>query len=122
MKNKLSYLGFLGLLGFTGFFGSFLLFGFFGFFEFFKYIKVEPDELFWSNVRTCATRSFFIFLVTSSILLVAVVLLTSNNLYTYALALVTGGFGVIVAICTFVFAANLAYLERKEKSVKDDGD
>jgi len=119
MKNKLAYLGFLGLLGFAGFFGASLLFAFFAFFGFFWYNKVVPDELFWNNVRTCATRGFFIFLIMSSILLASTVLMIANDLDTYAITLIRRGFGVMVAVCIFVFSAGLAYIEWKEKP---DGD
>jgi hypothetical protein len=122
MKNKLAYLGFLGLLGFAGFFGTFGLLGFLGFFGFFGYSKVVPDELFWSNVRTCATCCFFIFLVSSSILLVSTLLLAANDFYNYANMLIVGGFGVILAVCMFIFCAGLGYLGWKERAVKDDDD
>jgi hypothetical protein len=122
LKNKLSYLSFLGLLGFGGFFGTPAIFGFFGFFGFLEYLKVVPDELFWSNVRTCATRSFFVFLVSSSVLLVGSLLLAANEYYELANMIITGGFGIILSVCVFTFVGGLVYLERKEKVRGDDAD
>lgn len=121
MKNKLAYLGFLGLLGFGGFFGSRLMFAFFANFVFFSYIKVVPDELFWANVRVCATRGFFIFLIPSQIIMVATLILAANEtLYPYASPLAIGGFALVLGIGIIVFSGNLEYLEAKEKLSKDD--
>jgi hypothetical protein len=120
LKNELSYLSFLGLLGFAGFFGTPAIFGFFGFFGFLGYLKVVPDELFWSNVRACATRSFFVFLVSSSVLLAGSLLLAANELYELANVIIIGGFGIILSVCVFTFAGGLVYLDRKEKVRGDD--
>lgn len=70
MQNKLAWLGFLGVLGFAGFFGNPLSFAFCANFIFFRYVKVVPDELFWANVRICATRGFFIFLIASNFIII----------------------------------------------------
>jgi hypothetical protein len=123
MKNKLAYLGFLGLLGFAGFFGTPLLFSYFGYFTFFQYIKVVPDELFRANVRICATRGFFIYLVPSYLItLVAVLMKESDQLHSYALQFATSGFALISSVGLFVFLGTLMYLEAKEKRGKDDGE
>ena len=119
MKNKLTYLGFLGLLGFAGFFGEPLLFCFLANFVFFSYIKVVPDELFWNNVRICATRSFFIFFVFSNCLIVTSLLLVMSD-NTFAAKFIITGFAFIMVLCELVFLLNLEYLERKERSSKDD--
>ncbi|MCL2204161.1 MAG: DUF3796 domain-containing protein [Defluviitaleaceae bacterium] len=123
MKNKLAYLGFLGLLGFAGFFATPLLFSFFASFIFFQYIKTVPDELFWENVRICATRSFFIFLIPSHfILVIALLLAASDNFYSYAPTFAIGGFALVVGVCDFIFCASLSRLEAKERQSKDDED
>jgi len=123
VKNKLAYLGFLGLLGFAGFFATPLLFSFFASFIFFQYIKTVPDELFWENVRICATRSFFIFLIPSHFILVITLLLAANdNFYSYAPTFAIGGFALIVGVCDFIFCASLSRLEAKERQSKDDED
>ncbi|MCL2189654.1 MAG: DUF3796 domain-containing protein [Defluviitaleaceae bacterium] len=124
MKNKLAYLGFLGLLGFAGFFATPLLFSFFASFIFFQYIKTVPDELFWQNVRICATRSFFIFLVPSHIILVIALLLAADdNFYRYASAFAIGGFALTLGVCDFIFCASLSRLEAKERqSINDEDD
>ena len=125
MKNKLAYLGFLGFLGFAGFFASPLLYSFFASFIFFQYITTVPDELFWANVRICATRSFFIFLVPSHFIIVIMLLLAaSDNYYSYAPAFSIGGFALTLAISDFIFCVTLARLEAKERSSReyeDDG-
>jgi len=119
MKNKLAYLGFLGLLGFAGFFGTPLLFVFFTNFIFFQYIKVVPDELFWANVRICATRGFFIFLIPSQLIAVITLLLVaSDNLNSYALPFAVGGFSLMSGVSMIVFAGTLGYLEAKEQQGK----
>jgi len=65
---------------------------------------------------------FFVFLVSSSLLLVSTLLLAENDLYDYANMLIAGGFGVILAVCMFVFSGNLVFLELKEKTVNVDKD
>lgn len=121
MKNKLAYLGFLGLLGFAGFFGEPLLFFFFANFTFFQYIKTVPDELFWANVRMCATHAFFIFIIAGNFIVVTSLLLLANdNFYRYGPIVMIGGFALTMAISDFVFIANLAYLEKKEMKSKDE--
>ena len=121
MKNKLAYLGFLGFLGFAGFFGTSLMFSHFAYFVFFRYIKVVPDELFWANVRICATRGFFIFLVPSHIIAVVTLLLAaSDNLHNYASPFAIGGFSLTLAVGLMVFASTLGYLEAKEERSKCD--
>jgi len=124
MKNKLSYLGFLGVLGFAGFFATPLLFAFFANFVFFQYIKTVPDELFWANVRICATRGFFIFLIPAHfIIVITLLLMTSDNFGSYAPAFAIGGFALTMAASDFVFCANLGHLEAKERrSIDEDGD
>ena len=124
MKNKVAYLGFLGLLGFAGFFGTPLLFASFGFFVFFRHIKTVPDELFWANVRISATRGYFTFLVPSSVVVVSAHLLFgSENLYSYAPALLIGGFSLAMGISIIVFAGNLGILEANEsRSIDDEED
>lgn len=119
MKNKLVYLGLLGLLGFAGFFGNTWLFCFFANFTFFHYIKVVPDELFWNNVRVCATRGFFIFFVSSNCLVVASLLLAMND-NAFAARFIITGFALIMVLCELVFLLNLEYLERKERSDRDE--
>ena len=121
MKNKLTYLGFLGLLGFAGLFGTPLLFAFFGFLVFFRHIKTVPDELFWDNVRVSATRGYFTFLVPLSVIVVSAHLLfESENLYSYAPALLIGGFSLAMGVSIIVFAGNLGILEAEESRSKDD--
>jgi hypothetical protein len=123
MKNKLAYLGLLGLLGFAGFFGTPLLFAFFGYFTFFQYVKVEPDELFRANVRVCATRGFFVFLISSFLLVALTVLMKDiDSLHSYAPQFAIGGFGLISSASLFIFLGSLMYLEAKEKRSKDDGE
>jgi hypothetical protein len=123
VKNKLSYLGFLGLLGFAGFFTTPFVFAFFASFIFFQYIKVVPDELFWANVRICATRGFFIFLIPSHFIIVITLLLAaSENLYSYAPTFAIGGFALTLAASDFVFCASLGRLEAKERRSKDEDD
>lgn len=121
MKNKLAYLGVLGLLGFAGFFGTPLLFAFFANFIFFQYIKTVPDELFWSNVRICAARSFFIFFIPAQfIVVITFLLVASENLYSHAPAFAIGGFALIMGASDFFFCANLGYLEARERRNKED--
>jgi len=121
--NKLAYLGFLGLLGFAGFFGTPLLFASFANFIFFQYIKTVPDELFWANVRTCATRGFFVFLIPSHIIIVITLLLrSSENLYSYTPAFAIGGFALTMAAADFIFCASLSRLEAKERRSIDEDD
>ena len=123
MKNKLAYLGFLGLLGFAGFIGTPLMFSFFANFIFFKYIKVVPDELFWDNIRTCATRGFFVFLVPSQFIVVITLLMAvSDSLYSYATRVATGGFSLTLGVSVIVFSGTLDYLELKEKRSRDNED
>jgi hypothetical protein len=123
MRNKLAYLGFLGLLGFTGFFGTPLLFASFAGFIFFQYINTVPDELFWNNVRICATRCFFIFLVSSNIIIVASLLLRSTeNLYRYSVNVAVMGLALTWSLCIFVFCLSLWHLEAKEMRSKDEDD
>jgi len=123
MKNKLAYLGFLGLLGLGGFFITPLMFAFFANFVFFQYIKVIPDELFWTNVRICATRGFFVFLIPSHfVVAITLLLLINHNLSSYALSFAIGGFSLILGASIIVFSATLGYLEAKEKRNKDDED
>lgn len=119
MKNKLAYLGFLGLLGFAGFFGESLLYCFFANFVFFSYIRIVPDELFWINVRVCATRGFFIFFVLSNCLVVTS-LLVAMRYNAFAVRLIITGFALIMILCELVFLLNLEYLERKERSGRDE--
>ncbi len=119
MKNKLAYLGFLGLLGFTGFFGDPWLFCFFANFTFFSYIRVVPDELFWNNVRVCATRGFFIFFVLSNCLVVTSLLLAMSN-NAFAVKFIITGFTLVMVLCELMFLLNLEYLERKERSGRDE--
>ncbi len=119
MKNKLAYLGFLGLLGLAGFFTEPLLFCFSANFVFFSYIRVVPDELFWNNVRICATRSFFIFFILSNCMVAASLLLAMSD-NTFATKFIITGFALIMVLCEFVFLINLEYLERKERSGKDE--
>ena len=123
MKNKLAYLGFLGLLGFAGFFGTPLLFASFANFMFFQYIKTVPDELFWSNVRVSATRGFFVFFVaTCLILTIALLLQSSETLYSHAPAVAIGGFSLTWSVCIFVFLISLWIQEAKEMRSKDEDD
>ena len=119
MKNKLSYLGVLGLLGFAGFFGEPLLFCFFANFTFFSYIRVVPDELFWNNVRACATRGFFIFYVLSNCLVVISLLLSVNS-SAFAAKFIITGFALVMVLCELMFLLNLEYLERKERKCIDE--
>ena len=121
MKNKLAYLGFLGLLGFAGFFSTPFAFAFFANFIFFQYIKTVPDELFWENVRTCATRGFFVFFIPSQLIIVTTLLLqSSNNFYSHAPALAIGGFALTMGVSDFIFCASLGRLEAKERRSKDE--
>ena len=121
--NRLAYLGFLGLLGFAGFFSTPLLFSFFANFIFFKYIKTVPDELFWANVRTCATRGFFVFLIPSQLIIVITLLFQlSENFYSYAHAFAIGGFALTMAASDFIFCVSLGRLEAKEMHSKDGDD
>lgn len=121
MKNKLAYLGFLGFLGFAGFFGTPLMFAFFSNFVFFQYIKTVPDELFWINVRICATRSFFVFIISAKLIVVTTLILAaSDNLHDYASRFAVFAFSLTTGVSDFVFLANLGYLEEKEKRSKDD--
>jgi hypothetical protein len=84
------------------------------------YIKVVPDELFWNNVRKCATRGFFAFLIPSqSIIVITLILKASENLADYALSFALRGFSLTTAVGMFVFCGTLAYLEEKEKRSKD---
>ena len=123
MKNKLAYLGFLGLLGFAGFFGTPLLFASFANFMFFQYIKTVPDELFWANVRISATRGFFLFFVSTCLILTASLLLqASETLYAHAPAVAIGGFSLTWSACIFVFLGSLWFLEAKEMRSKDEDD
>lgn len=119
MKNKLAYLGFLGLLGFAGFFGEPLLFCFFANFTFFSYIRVVPDELFWDNVRVCATRGFFVFFVLSNCLVVASLLFAMSD-NAFASPFIIIGFTLVMILCELMFLLNLEYLERKERGARDD--
>ena len=123
MNNKLAYLGFLGLLGFAGFFSTPLLFAFFANFIFFQYVKTVPDELFWANVRTCATRGFFVFLVPSQLIIVITLLLqSSDSFYRYSPAFAIGGFALTMAVSDFIFCVSLSRLETKERHSKDEDD
>ncbi|MCL2362556.1 MAG: DUF3796 domain-containing protein [Defluviitaleaceae bacterium] len=120
MKNKLAYLGFLGLLGFAGFFGSNFLFAFFANFTFFQYIRTEPDELFWANIRACATRGFFIFLIAGTFIIVVSGLLMQTDWYIHAPVFTIAGFALTYAVSVFVFFSNLGYREIKENLSKDE--
>jgi len=123
MKNKLAYLGFLGFLGFAGFFAYPILFSFFSCFVFFQYINTIPDELFWSNVRICATRGFFIFLIPAHFIVVITLLLSaSDSFYSFAPSFAIGGFALTMAVSDFVFCANLSYIEAKERRSRDNED
>ncbi|MDR2906477.1 MAG: DUF3796 domain-containing protein [Bacteroidales bacterium] len=123
MKNKLAYLGFIGLLGFGGFFGTPLIFAFFGFLGFFYYIKVVPDELFWTNVRKCATYGFFTFLIPACLIIVTTLMLQENeNLFDYASTFALVGFALTMSASLGVFCATLEYLEKREKRSKEDGE
>ncbi len=119
MKNKLAYLGFLGLLGFAGFFGSSWLFFFFGNIAFFAYIKVVPDELFWNNVRVCATRAFFAFFVLSNCLVVVSLLLAGQD-FSFVPRFTIAVFALVMVVCELVFLLGLEYLERKERCQRDE--
>jgi len=121
MKNKLAYLGFLGLLGFAGFFSTPLAFAFFANLIFFQYIKIVPDELFWANVRTCATRGFFVFFIPSQLIIVITVLLqSSDTFYSHAPVFAIGGFALTMAVSDFIFCISLSRLEAKERHSKDE--
>ncbi len=119
MNNKLAYLGFLGLLGFAGFFGSSWLFFFFANLSFFTYIRVTPDELFWNNVRVCATRAFFTFFVLSNCLVVVSLLLAGHDL-SFVPGFTIAGFALVTVVCELMFLLGLEYLERKERCQKDE--
>jgi len=58
-KNPLFYFGWLGLLGVLGLYlQTSVLWPFLVFFFFFSYKSMEPDELFWENVRRAGLKSF----------------------------------------------------------------
>lgn len=97
------------------------MFAFFSNFVFFQYIKTVPDELFWANVRVCATRSFFVFIILTKLIVVTTLLLAaSDSLYAYALRFAVFAFSLTAAVSDFVFIANLGYLESREKRSQYD--
>ena len=58
-NNPLSYVGYLGFVGIVGLIMMTpVMIVFLLFFFFFTYEKMEPDELFWNNVRKAGLRGF----------------------------------------------------------------
>ena len=109
MINKLSLLGLIGFLGLLVIpTGEISYAAFLAFFVFFGYIRVIPDELFLSYVKTAAAIAFFLQTTLFCIVYAAVVLLSNPALFTPA-------FPLTFAISMIVFIITLVYHEIAEQ-------
>lgn len=139
-KNPLFYFGWLGLLGVLGLYmNAFVLWPFLAFFFFFSYKNMEPDELFWENVRRAGLKSF---VAGASFGLIATIVLFYRSSIAYHLTaplLAADGLTVsidaalfeqfilcaaafvltfVILICTFAFT--LMWYGHKEKKNLED--